>query len=57
MPVVVDKIDNKVNAAYAAWPDRLAIIGVDGKVAQYGGRGPGGFKPSEIEDWLKKNVK
>ncbi len=57
MPVVVDKIDNKVNAAYAGWPDRMAIVGVDGKVALYGGRGPGGFKTSEVEDWLKKNVK
>jgi len=57
MPVFVDKIDNKVNAAYAAWPDRLAIVGVDGKLAHYGGKGPAGFKPAEIEDWLKKNVK
>ncbi len=55
-PVVVDKIDNKVNAAYAGSPDRLVIVGVDGKVAFYGERGPKGFKPSEVEAWLKNFV-
>ena len=27
--------------------------GVDGKIAYYGGPGPGGFKPGEVEKWLK----
>lgn len=53
MPVVVDKEDNKVNAAYAGWPDRLAVVGVDGKLAYYGKRGPAGFKVGEVEKWLK----
>ena len=52
IPTLVDKEDNQVNAAYAGWPDRMAIIGVDGKIAYYGGRGPGGFKPGEAEKWL-----
>ena len=56
MPFLVDREDNKVNAAYAGWPDRLYVIGVDGKVAYKGGPGPGGFKPAEVEDWLKKNT-
>ncbi len=56
-PVVVDKTDNKVNAAYAGWPERLVVVGVDGKIAYKGSKsGPGGFKPSEIEAWLKKGV-
>ena len=53
IPTVVDKKDNKVSAAYAGWPDRMAVVGVDGKIAYYGGRGPGGFKPKEVEQWLK----
>lgn len=56
MPTLIDKADNKVNSAYAAWPDRLAVVGVDGRVAYYGGPGPRGFKPAEVEQWLKKNT-
>lgn len=57
VPTVIDMEDNKVNAAYAGWPDRMYVVGVDGKVAYKGGPGPAGFKPAEVEDWLKKNVK
>lgn len=56
-PVVVDKTDNKVNASYAGWPERLVVVGVDGKIAYKGSKsGPGGFKPAEVEAWLKKGV-
>jgi hypothetical protein len=47
-PVLVDGMDNKTNADYAAWPDRLYIIGKDGKVAYKGGPGPGGFRVNEM---------
>lgn len=57
MSAVVDKEDNKVNAAYAGWPERLVIIGSDGRIAYYGQPGPGGFKPLEAEQWLKQNLK
>lgn len=56
MPTLIDREDNRVNAVYGAWPDRLYIVGVDGKIAYQGGPGPGGFKVSEIEKWLKENV-
>ena len=54
IPTLVDKQDNKVNAAYAGWPDRLAIVGVDGTLAYYGEKGPGGFHPPEVEQWLQR---
>lgn len=57
IPALVDRADNKVNAAYAGWPDRLYVIGVDGRIAFKGGPGPWGFQPSRIEEWLKNNVK
>lgn len=57
LPTIVDKADNKVNQAYAGWPDRFYVVGVDGKIAYKGDQGPGGFKPAEVEDWLKKNAK
>jgi hypothetical protein len=54
IPALVDREDNAVSAAYAGWPDRLYVIGVDGKIAHMGGPGPWGFKPREVEEWLKR---
>ena len=53
-PVVLDGLDNKTNNDYAAWPDRLYIVGKDGKVAYKGGPGPGGFKTAEMAAALEK---
>jgi hypothetical protein len=35
--------------AYNALPDRLYLIGKDGRIAFKGGHGPLGFKPAELE--------
>ncbi len=56
MPTLVDRDDNKVNRAYAAWPDRLYVIGLDGKIAYKGGPGPKEFRPQEVDQWLRKNT-
>ena len=45
----VDEMDDAVMKAYAAWPDRLYLIGFDGRVVYRGGRGPWGFKPAELK--------
>lgn len=45
----VDEMDDKVNLAYAGWPTRLYIIGLDGRVAYAGGMGPYGFSPNELQ--------
>ena len=57
MPALIDSDDNVVNRAYAAWPDRLYVVDLDGKIAYKAGQGPAGFKPAEVEAWLKENVK
>jgi hypothetical protein len=57
IPVVIDGEKNEVNAAYAGWPERLYVIGTDGKIAYKGGPGPGGFKVGEVEKWLRDNAK
>ena len=57
MPCVVDSIDNAVDEAYAAWPERIFIIGVDGRIVYAGGQGPFGFKPDEAEKWLRANLR
>ena len=33
LPTIIDSLDDKVNQAYAAWPDRLYLVGRDGKIA------------------------
>ncbi len=50
--VVVDDITDPVNTAYSGNPTRLYVIDAKGKVAYKGGRGPFGFKPSEMEQAL-----
>ena len=54
IPTLIDGIDNKVGSAYSGFPDRMYLIGVDGKIAYKGARGPFGFKPSELENSIKK---
>jgi hypothetical protein len=57
IPVLVDKGDDKVNEAYAGWPERLYVVGTDGLIAYKGGPGPGGFKIAEVQNWIDRNVK
>uniref|UniRef100_A0A3B3H9X2 Iodothyronine deiodinase n=1 Tax=Oryzias latipes TaxID=8090 RepID=A0A3B3H9X2_ORYLA len=49
--VVVDSMENSSNAAYGAFFDRLYIL-QEGKVVYQGGRGPEGYRISELRDWL-----
>jgi Iodothyronine deiodinase len=50
IPPVVDGLDDAVALAYGGWPDRLYLIGRDGRVAFQGGEGPFGFLPAELAD-------
>ena len=49
MPAAIDGVDNAVASAYGGWPDRLYLIGSDGRIVFQGGEGPFGFKPDELE--------
>ena len=49
----VDEMDDAVMAAYAAWPDRLYLIGMDGHVIYAGGIGPFGFRPGKLKKAIK----
>ena len=49
MPPLIDRLDDKVNKAYNAEPDRLYLVGIDGKIIYQGARGPRGFDPAELE--------
>ena len=48
IPTLVDGLDDAVNKAYAAWPDRLYLIAKDGTVAYRGEPGPFGFDPDAL---------
>ena len=54
LPCLVDGMDNAVNRAYAAWPDRIYVVDKDGKIAVKAGPGPGGFGQGlrEAREWL-----
>lgn len=53
MPALVDEMDDAVARAYGAMPERLYLIGTDGRVAYKGGMGPMFFKPSEWEEAIE----
>ena len=44
----VDTLDDRVSRSYAAWPARIYLVGVDGKIVYRGRPGPSGFKPDEL---------
>ena len=54
----VDEMDDLVNHAYAGWPTRLYLVGLDGKIVYAGSQGPIGMKPKELKaaiaDYLNK---
>ena len=51
---LVDGLDDAVGRAYMAVPDRLYVIGRDGKVAYRSGPGPFGLKESEFVEAVGK---
>jgi hypothetical protein len=50
IPALVDEMDDAVAAAYAAMPERLYLVGADGRIAYQGGMGPMFFRPGEWEE-------
>jgi hypothetical protein len=49
IPVLIDGMDNAVASAYGGWPERLYLIGRDGRIAYQGDEGPYGFHPPELD--------
>ena len=49
IPTLIDDMNDSTDLAYAALPERLYLIGRDGRIAYKGARGPWGFKPDELE--------
>ena len=53
-PAVIDGIDNTTEKAYTGWPDRLYLIGSDGKVVFKSKPGPFGSSRTDLEAAIKK---
>src|SRR5215813_8475433 len=49
-PTVVDNMDNAVETNYSGWPDRVYLVGSDGRIAYKSGPGPQGFRPKELDE-------
>jgi Iodothyronine deiodinase len=56
MPAIVDKMDDAVSLAYHGWPERLYLVGKEGKVAYVGGPGPFQFEPEELDAAIRKEL-
>jgi hypothetical protein len=54
LPILVDTIDNTVDKAYTAKPDRIYVIDAKGKIAYKGGPGPMGFKVADVPPVLDR---
>jgi type I thyroxine 5'-deiodinase len=54
LPLLVDPIEDPADAVYAGWPERLYVIGEDGRIAYKGEPGPFGYHPEEVEAWLEQ---
>ena len=55
-PAVVDSFDNQVENAYTGWPDRLYLIGSNGRVLYKSKPGPFGFHPDDLVAAMQKAV-
>lgn len=56
IPTLIDNIENTTEKSYSAHPDRLYLVGVDGRIAYKSGRGPWGFKPRELEKEIRRTL-
>jgi len=55
-PALIDGMDNSVERLYTGWPDRLFLIGRDGRVVYKSAPGPFGFHPADLETALRREV-
>jgi hypothetical protein len=57
MPCVLETASGDTQSFYRAWPQRLVVVGVDGRYALDAGRGlPNGWDLAEVEACLKRQT-
>ncbi len=56
MPALLDDLNDRVAQAYTAMPERLYLVGRDGRIAYKGGMGPMFFRPKEWEGAIERHL-
>jgi type I thyroxine 5'-deiodinase len=54
IPALLDGIENRTERDYTAWPDRMYVIGTDGRIVLKTAPGPYGFSTADLERTLKQ---
>ena len=57
LPILIEEMDNAIDEAYGAAPERLYLVGADGRVAYHGGAGPHFFDLDEWEAAIEACIK
>jgi type I thyroxine 5'-deiodinase len=55
-PALVDGLDNRVEAAYTGWPDRMYLIAPGGRILYKSKPGPFGFDPDLLAAAIKNSI-
>ncbi len=56
IPILVEEMDNSIDEAYGAAPERVYLVDIDGRVAYHGGAGPFFFNLDEWEQAIQACV-
>ena len=56
IPALIDSMDNPVEQEYTGWPDRLYLIGIDGRLRFKSEAGPFGFDPKRLAGALRATL-
>ena len=56
MRMLMDDMEDSTGWDYAAWPDRLFLVDLKGKIAYSGARGPMGFRPDQLEQAIRAEL-
>ncbi len=56
IPTLVEEMDNAIDEAYGAAPERLYLISKDGKILYHGGVGPHLFDLDELDEAIQMMV-
>ena len=51
--MLIDGMDDAACRAFSAWPERIYIVGADGRIVYRGGHGPYDFHPEEARAALE----
>jgi len=56
MPMLIDSMEDATDQNYYAMPDRLYLVGRDGRIVYRGAPGPFGFAADELEQAIERHL-